>query len=694
MTVQLRASLVTSVYVARLDAARAAGNSTVMGAENAFDGVGIYTPLGVTSFTGSVAWTNTGGLSSLMALARDSASEGWTRLLTKPDATGTLVMDVASILPSTKWFAIAIWPDNFWNIDPVDTTTTPAVTGTELQIAAALGSTDWTVGIDSTKVAETLSSTTSTAWGPTTLGGSLNAQYDATAIVGVVNGGTLSPWSDLSANAYHATQGTTGARPIYRTNQLTGLPAVDFDGASDNLETKMSASSRDETIVAVLRPDGASGTIAGASSNDGRTLTYDGTTDTFRVVKRGGATLGTSTGTVAAAAWGIVTVTITATTIIFSVNGVQQASISNSTTFGGGKLTRLGGPGSFFDGEIAEIGFAKALSLADVQKWEGYLAWKWGLVSTGLPVDHPYKAAAPGTSGGVGGSVTEQDIYELATEIRIFGGDTAVAPYHAMLIGNARQATGPGTPRAACQLSEAVLIDAERRAHEIWTADFTAKVENLSAHAVEAVEGWDDEGATAESPSTEWLPLLPYRPAVPNGDFATTVGGWEEDTTDEGFTVTRDWDGTTGGDGDGCLAVRIPANTSATNAYVRTIGSKAYAVAGRESVSVAAWVTTTNVNLRPRLYIRWYDEDDAPLTTVTQSPWTPVADEEVRTTFAATPPARATSYRIGLAVRSSVTGNVGTIRFDDITLNDNDLFVKDEAVGQLGIVAAIKGRWL
>ena len=40
-------------------------------------------------------------------------------------------------------------------------------------------------------------------------------------------------WNDISGNANDATQGTSAARPLYRTGQINGLPAVVFDGTDD-----------------------------------------------------------------------------------------------------------------------------------------------------------------------------------------------------------------------------------------------------------------------------------------------------------------------------------------------------------------------------------------------------------------------------------------------------------------------------
>jgi hypothetical protein len=45
----------------------------------------------------------------------------------------------------------------------------------------------------------------------------------------------------------------------------------------------------------------------------------------------------------------------------------------------------------FFDGRMMEVLiYSRGLTTTERQQVEGYLAWKWGLVSK-LPSDHPYK---------------------------------------------------------------------------------------------------------------------------------------------------------------------------------------------------------------------------------------------------------------------------------------------------------------
>lgn len=58
---------------------------------------------------------------------------------------------------------------------------------------------------------------------------------DAAALA-LANGDPVASWTDASGNGRHAVQATGAAQPTYRTNQINGLPAVDFDGTGDGLQ--------------------------------------------------------------------------------------------------------------------------------------------------------------------------------------------------------------------------------------------------------------------------------------------------------------------------------------------------------------------------------------------------------------------------------------------------------------------------
>lgn len=72
------------------------------------------------------------------------------------------------------------------------------------------------------------------AFSPLTLGPAL--WFDA-ATIPLADGAAVSQWDDRSGNARHATQATSGKRPVLRTSGVNGRPAVDFDGTDDELIT-------------------------------------------------------------------------------------------------------------------------------------------------------------------------------------------------------------------------------------------------------------------------------------------------------------------------------------------------------------------------------------------------------------------------------------------------------------------------
>lgn len=72
------------------------------------------------------------------------------------------------------------------------------------------------------------------AFSPTDIAG-LKQWLDASQIAGLNDGDAVATWSDLSGNAYNATQGTASRRPLYKTNIKNGRPCVLSDGVDDAL---------------------------------------------------------------------------------------------------------------------------------------------------------------------------------------------------------------------------------------------------------------------------------------------------------------------------------------------------------------------------------------------------------------------------------------------------------------------------
>lgn len=67
------------------------------------------------------------------------------------------------------------------------------------------------------------------------LGSALVGWYDASQIVGLSDGSSVSQWNDLSGNGHHLVQATGFKQPLYKTGITRGLPAVLFDGSDDFL---------------------------------------------------------------------------------------------------------------------------------------------------------------------------------------------------------------------------------------------------------------------------------------------------------------------------------------------------------------------------------------------------------------------------------------------------------------------------
>jgi len=68
--------------------------------------------------------------------------------------------------------------------------------------------------------------------------------YDATSGGSLVAAdGAVARWEDQSGNARHATQGTSGNRPLRRVAPVGGLDAVEFDGSDDRLSYTLTGAS-------------------------------------------------------------------------------------------------------------------------------------------------------------------------------------------------------------------------------------------------------------------------------------------------------------------------------------------------------------------------------------------------------------------------------------------------------------------
>jgi hypothetical protein len=214
--------------------------------------------------------------------------------------------------------------------------------------------------------------------------------------------GSVSEWADKSGNGYDALQGTALNQPITGTRTFAnGLNVLDFDGANTTMAITVGpqADSAQTIMIAVadfdspLHADGQrllnfqdGGStrwglmVQGVSGTDAQYVNASSFTGPLEPITAGerlisGYRDGTAVGT--------------------GVDGVYATDSSGANaTITAWNVGSYNSTGDFLNGGCAEVVVLKSYSVDTLQKLEGYLAWKWGLVGN-LPIGHPYKSSAP-----------------------------------------------------------------------------------------------------------------------------------------------------------------------------------------------------------------------------------------------------------------------------------------------------------
>lgn len=228
----------------------------------------------------------------------------------------------------------------------------------------------------------------------------------ADAGLSLADGAPVVTWSDQSGRANHATQATSGNRPIFRTTGIGSLPAVDFDGADDCLATAaIDLSDRNgATLYIVAKPDTVAAdavlveTSATFASNTGAIVAMlDISTAGCWVVG------GNNTAAGAYELWGAIPTAATAVLVTgrYDLSGLRHVpngavngdplgaylnnpkgtSVrSNLGNFVVNIGSRNGGASLPFDGKIGEILLYQRRHTPDERiAVEAYLAARWGL---------------------------------------------------------------------------------------------------------------------------------------------------------------------------------------------------------------------------------------------------------------------------------------------------------------------------
>lgn len=232
-------------------------------------------------------------------------------------------------------------------------------------------------------------------WSPNVLGAALAAWYNAADLSSVdVIGGQVAQWSDKSGNGNHLVQANASAQPIVKTAGIMADAVSDFLQTSGNFP--ITGGVARHVFVALTRGGGTvlfwgtQTTGAGfgldllSATNDARTFVWAGTNCDFGAFTTGAQFL--YSGNDGANSLGGLNGTLTPT----SVTSVPNTAAAPLTLF-----ARPTGVVSFSSNTIAELFIVSgALSTAQRQQGEGYIAWNNGLQSL-LPAGHPYASARP-----------------------------------------------------------------------------------------------------------------------------------------------------------------------------------------------------------------------------------------------------------------------------------------------------------
>lgn len=233
--------------------------------------------------------------------------------------------------------------------------------------------------------------------------------YDATSGGSLVAAdGSVARWEDKSGNARHATQGTSGSRPLRKASVQGGKDVLRFDGTNDWFSVPSSEGtfkflhSADSTVFVVMERSATADscvldTAAGDTVTRGFSAYYEGSGGTFTSRTANGSALATSnTATsLVQAGWNIVTIRTRPTQGTASArssmrrnggsaveNNTLTATASTSNASYPLNIGRFEGVASGYahGGDIAEIIiYDSALSDTDRESVENYLLAKWGI---------------------------------------------------------------------------------------------------------------------------------------------------------------------------------------------------------------------------------------------------------------------------------------------------------------------------
>jgi hypothetical protein len=217
----------------------------------------------------------------------------------------------------------------------------------------------------------------------------LLAHYKPNTLTAFNDGDTVTTWPD-STGTWDAGQATPANRPIVKTNQINGYPALRFDGTNDSLGTAAITHPTTYTMFVVAKAATAAADTQGMLGADEfsslRVFQFRFNSDTLELISfTNDLTTATDTQpSVTRTAYAVWTGKRSASVVQAYKNGASNGSTAIAAGTAKAKALTIGrsydtGAGNFA-GDIAEvIYFSGALSDTDRGTVEAYLASKYGL---------------------------------------------------------------------------------------------------------------------------------------------------------------------------------------------------------------------------------------------------------------------------------------------------------------------------
>jgi hypothetical protein len=217
-----------------------------------------------------------------------------------------------------------------------------------------------------------------------------------------LSGSNITQWGDKSSNAFTVSSNGSDPPGTVLGTQFNNLPVVSFPSNSQMNVTMAIPNSSSRSLFYVVRASSAGSSfvmplgslstngnesyfVPNATSTSFNALDMQGSQTTCSFTYTGGSTQDTvfMLGAVAGTAG--------------TINGNTQSITSSAANFATGSVTYTISRSLYTrTWELGEmILFNVNLGTSQRQQVEGYLAWKWGLVSN-LPSNHPFKNVPPG----------------------------------------------------------------------------------------------------------------------------------------------------------------------------------------------------------------------------------------------------------------------------------------------------------